>query len=89
MSMEQQNSASAATPQDPVITQLNRIQGQIAGIVKMYSDERACTDVVHQILAARSSLGRVAREMLTTEASRCSKERKLEDFDQVLKELLR
>jgi DNA-binding FrmR family transcriptional regulator len=77
------------TSQDPIVTQLNRIQGQIAGIAKMYCDDRSCTDVVHQILAARSSLGKVARELLTTEASRCSKERKLADFDQVLKELLR
>lgn len=87
--MQDSNTISSATQQDPVVTQLNRIQGQIAGIIKMYGDERSCTDVVHQILAVRSSLGRVARELLTTEASRCSKERKLEDFEQVLKELLR
>lgn len=87
--MEDNTTTSTTTQQDPVVTQLNRIQGQIAGIAKMYTDDRACTDVVHQILAARSSLGKVARELLTTEASRCSKEQKIEDFDQVLKELLR
>ena len=87
--MENNSTPTPTTPQDPVVTQLNRIQGQIAGIAKMYFDDRSCTDVVHQILAARSSLGKVARELLTTEASRCSKERKFEDFDQVLKELLR
>jgi DNA-binding FrmR family transcriptional regulator len=87
--MENNSTPTTTTPQDPVVTQLNRIQGQIAGIAKMYCDDRSCTDVVHQILAARSSLGKVARELLTTEASRCSKERKFEDFDQVLKELLR
>lgn len=83
------NSASSGKSQDQILTQLNRIQGQIVGIIKMYSDERACTDVVHQMLAVRSSLGKVTREILTNEATRCSKERKMEDFDQILKELLR
>ncbi len=83
------NSASSGTSQDPILTQLNRIQGQISGIIKMYSDERACTDVVHQMLAVRSSLGKVTRELLTNEATRCSKESKVADLDQVLKELLR
>jgi len=74
---------------DAIVSQLNRINGQLVGVTKMYSDERACIDVVHQILAVRNSLGRVARELLTSEASRCTKEQKLADFDAILKELLR
>lgn len=74
---------------DPIATQLNRINGQLTGVIKMYSEDRACVDVVHQILAVRNSLGRVARELLTSEATRCTRERKLEDLDAVLKELLR
>lgn len=74
---------------DAIVAQLNRINGQLAGVTKMYGDERACIDVVHQILAVRNSLGRVARELLTSEASRCTKEARMADLDAVLKELLR
>lgn len=74
---------------DQLVKQLKRINGQISGVIKMYSDERACVDIVHQIVAVRAGLGRVARELLTSEASRCSKERKVEELNAVLKELLR
>ena len=77
------------TTPDPLLMQLKRIEGQLTGVIKMYSDDRTCIDVVHQIVAVRNSLGKVARELLTSEASRCSRERKLEDFDKILKELLR
>lgn len=76
-------------PQDPVLAQLNRIKGQIEAITTMYQDERACTDVVRQVIAARSSLGRVARDLLTNEASRCSQEKRVADLDEVLKEVFR
>ena len=74
---------------DEILTQLNRVNGQLTGVVKMYGEGRACVDIVHQLLAVRSSLGKVARELLTSEATRCSSERKMADFDAVLKELLR
>lgn len=74
---------------DPVLAQLTRIRGQLDGIIKMYDDQRTCIDIVRQIIAARNSLGRVARDLLTSEASRCSKNDRTEDLDQVLKEVFR
>jgi len=55
----------------------------------MYEDEKTCIDVVRQVIAARSSLGRVARDLLTGEASRCTKERNVEELEEVLKEVFR
>jgi CsoR family transcriptional regulator, copper-sensing transcriptional repressor len=81
-------STPSAKP-DRVLTQLRRIRGQLDGVLSMYQDERLCVDIVHQVIAARSSLGRVARDLLTSEASRCSRERKIEEFDQILKEVFR
>lgn len=81
--------AMETTQSDQLLKQLKRINGQITGVIKMYTDERACVDIVHQIVAVRASLGKVARELLTSEAGRCSKERKLDDLNAVLKELLR
>ena len=75
--------------QDQLLLQLKRIRGQLDGIVRMYEDERSCVDVVRQVVAARNSLGRVARDLLTNEANRCSQERRLGDLDDILKEVFR
>lgn len=80
---------SVPSPVDQSLVQLKRIRGQLDGIIKMYEDERACVDIVRQVIAARSSLGRVARDLLTSEASHCSKERRLGDLDEILKEVFR
>lgn len=74
---------------DKVLAQLKRIRGQIDGIIKMYEDQRTCVDIVRQVIASRSSLGRVARELLSGEATRCTKERKPEELDDILKEIFR
>ncbi len=74
---------------DQIVTQLKRIRGQLDGVITMYEDERACVDIVRQVIAARSSLSRVARDLLTGEASRCSQERRVEDLDEILKEVFR
>lgn len=76
-------------PTDKKLAQLNRIRGQIDGIIRMYEEERACIDICRQIIAVRSSLGRMARDLLTGEACKCSKESRTEDLDQVLKELFK
>jgi len=74
---------------DKVLTQLKRIRGQIDGIIKMYEDQRTCVDIVRQVVAARSSLGTVARSLLSNEATRCSKERKPDEMNEILKEVFR
>ncbi|MBP7700514.1 metal-sensitive transcriptional regulator [Candidatus Woesebacteria bacterium] len=74
---------------DKVLTQLKRIRGQLDGIIRMYEDERGCVDIVRQVIAARSSLGRVSRDLLSSEATRCSKERKAEELNDILKEVFR
>ena len=76
-------------PNDPVVLQLKRIKGQLEGVISMYENEQTCIDVVRQVIAARNSLGRVARDLLTGEASRCSKERNVEELEEVLKEVFR
>jgi CsoR family transcriptional regulator, copper-sensing transcriptional repressor len=74
---------------DQIVTQLKRIKGQIDGLIKMYEDEKSCVDIVRQVTAARGSLGRVAQDMLTNEAVRCSRSNKSEELNQVLKEVFR
>lgn len=74
---------------DQVLVQLKRIRGQIDGVIRMYEDERACIDIVRQVVAARSSLGTAARTLLSSEATRCSKQRKVDELDDILKEVFR
>jgi DNA-binding FrmR family transcriptional regulator len=74
---------------DKVVDQLKRIRGQIDGILNMYQDERGCIDIVRQVVAARSSLGRVARDMLSSEVTKCTKEKKTDEIDEIFKEVFR
>lgn len=59
---------------DEVTKALNRIEGQVRGIRKMYEEERDCELIVQQVAAARSALRRVAKVLLTSEALKCSKD---------------
>lgn len=58
---------------DNVASALNRIEGQVRGIKKMYEEGRECEQITQQISAIQSALKRVAREILTDEAVRCAK----------------
>ncbi len=74
---------------DPIIASLNRIRGQVDGIIKMYETERPCVEIARQLAAVRNSVGKVAKDMLTCEAGVCSKEHDREQLNLVIKELLR
>lgn len=56
---------------DSLIAALNRIEGQVRGIRKMYQDGRDCEQIVQQIAAIQSALKRVGREILGAEANTC------------------
>jgi len=71
------------------LQQLNRIRGQVDGVIQMYQSERPCVDVVRQVIAVRNSLSRVASDLLSNEAKECSKERRIEDLDEILKEVFK
>ncbi len=75
--------------QDSVVIQLKKARGQIDGVLSMYEQEKSCLEIVRQIIASRNALTRVARDLLTTEANRCSRERRVEDLDEVLAEVFK
>ena len=56
---------------DSINAALNRIEGQVRGVKKMYEDGRECAAIAQQIAAIQSALKRVGRELLTTEATNC------------------
>ncbi len=59
---------------DSLVAALNRIEGQVRGIRKMYQEGRDCEQIVQQIAAIQSALKRVGKEMLSTEACLCVEE---------------
>jgi DNA-binding FrmR family transcriptional regulator len=49
-------SAPAPPGQEDVVGRLRRIEGQVAGIRRMYQDRRHCVEVLDQVAAARRGL---------------------------------
>ena len=73
---------------DEVTRKLNRVEGQVRGIKRLYEEKQDCLQVVQQIVAARQALARVAKDLLTGEAVQCSRSpKKQQDFDKLLKSL--
>ena len=74
---------------DTIISALNRVEGQVRGIRKMYEEKRECAAIAQQISAVQSALKRVGKELLTAEACDCvnpSERKKLEHIvDSLLK----
>ena len=80
-----------ASPADSagIITQLNRVHGQIEGIVQMCQNDRSNVEIVRQIIAARNGLSKTARDFLSKEVRRCTDEKCYAELEEVVKELLR
>lgn len=70
---------------------LSKIKGQINGIEKMISDERACMDVIQQIVAARAALSKLGVEILKDEARSCIKgdNGKVQSLEDVIEKLFK
>lgn len=66
---------------------LERIRGQVEGIIKMHHEGRDCSEIVVQLAAARSALGSVGKILLRDEAVKCSQTKKHDKLDKLLKQL--
>ncbi len=56
---------------DQIISSLNRIEGQVRGVKKMYESGRDCEKIAQQISAIQSALTTVGKKLLTEEAYKC------------------
>jgi DNA-binding FrmR family transcriptional regulator len=54
-----------------LVNRLNRIEGQVRGVVRMVEEDRYCVDVLTQIQAVRAALARVETEMLKNHLNHC------------------
>ncbi len=69
---------------DPVLARINRIEGQIAGVKRMYQANRTCTEIVQQVQASRAALGKLASTLLSNEAKRCAEEGNVKELEKIV-----
>jgi DNA-binding FrmR family transcriptional regulator len=50
---------------------LNRIEGQVRGLVRMLDEDRYCIDIITQISAVRAALRRAEEEILADHVAHC------------------
>ena len=46
------------------VKRLNRVEGQVRGIVNMIEEERYCLDIIHQIKAVKSALSSIESQIV-------------------------
>ena len=68
---------------DQLRARLNRIEGQIRGVAKMLEEDRACEDVVTQLMAIRSGIDNVGGLILDTHLLDCISEDSASPEEQV------
>ena len=62
---------SYSPDKDELLKRLRRIEGQVAGISRMISDDRYCIDVLTQVAAATSALQSVSLKLLDAHMAGC------------------
>jgi DNA-binding FrmR family transcriptional regulator len=56
---------------DSALKRLQRIEGQVRGLIRMVEQDRYCIDIVTQISAARAALRKVEEEVLHDHVAHC------------------
>ncbi len=56
---------------DATIKRLNRIEGQVRGITRMIEEERYCIEILQQMQAIKSALGKVEDAILKDHTATC------------------
>ncbi|MBJ8339798.1 MULTISPECIES: metal-sensitive transcriptional regulator [Antrihabitans] len=62
---------SYSPEKDELLKRLRRIEGQVAGISRMVSDDRYCIDVLTQVSAVTSALQSVSLKLLDAHLAGC------------------
>ena len=52
-----------------VASRLRRIEGQVAGLLRMVAEDRCCADILTQVSAVRAALHKVEGEVLENHVS--------------------
>lgn len=63
--------AMKSTSHRPQLTRLKRIQGQVAGLMRMVEEERYCGDILTQLRAVQAALEAVQQGILKSHIEHC------------------
>jgi CsoR family transcriptional regulator, copper-sensing transcriptional repressor len=74
---------------DDLKNRIKRARGQIEGIERMLDNDRDCMDIVQQIVAVRSALGKLGVEILKTETTQCSKGKSKRSIEELIESLFK
>lgn len=75
---------SSKLRKDPILVRINKVEGQLQGIKRMYEAKRACVEIVQQVQAARAALGKLATVLLSDEAKRCAGAGDLKELEKIV-----
>lgn len=56
------------------VISLNKVEGQVRGIIKMIEDERYCIDILNQVKAVKAALNSVELNILRGHVEGCVKD---------------
>ena len=62
---------TAISPDKQLLDRLKRIEGQVRGLQRMIEDQRSCSEIITQVLAARSALEQVGTQLLDQQLLNC------------------
>jgi DNA-binding FrmR family transcriptional regulator len=65
------DAVDASSAQRRLRHRLRRAEGQVRAVQRMLEEGRPCEEVVTQLLAARSALDQVVREILASRVAEC------------------
>ncbi|RLT42718.1 MAG: metal-sensitive transcriptional regulator [Chloroflexi bacterium] len=74
---------------EQLIARLRRIEGQVRGIARMLDDQRACEEVVTQLMAVRSSIDTVGAVVLDSHLTGCVSGRNADEQVEALRDAMR
>jgi DNA-binding FrmR family transcriptional regulator len=63
--------ANARKPDNPLLTRLTRIEGQVRGVARMIEEDRYCIDILNQVQAVKAALKKVEEQVLKDHAAHC------------------
>ena len=63
------------------VARLRRVEGQVAGIVRMIEGGRDCAEVIQQLAAARRALDRAGMKLLASGLESCLDEQRERGID--------
>ncbi|HEX9123607.1 MAG TPA: metal-sensitive transcriptional regulator [Actinomycetota bacterium] len=72
-------------PRREIVTRLRRVEGQVAGVSRMYGEGRYCIEVLDQLAAARAGLEAAALLILEDHVNGCVRDAITEGEDGMAK----